>query len=84
MVALHFNDVAEKEDFEKHGVEGAYKRLLLRGGRIPPKWGQLDALQVLCIVGTGLAGPIPPELGDCDNLTGLQIVENDVGPQIPA
>ena len=51
---------------------------------VPPEWGQLDALQVLCIAGTGLAGPIPPELGDCDDLTGLQIVENDVDPQIPA
>ena len=84
VVAMHFSDVAEKEDFEEHGIEGAHKRLLLRGGRIPPEWGQLDALQVLCIVGTGLEGRIPPEIGDCGALTGLQITENGIDPQIPA
>ena len=84
VVALTFNDVAEKEDFEEHGVEGALQRLLLRGGSIPPEWGQLDALQVLCIAGTGLEGRIPPEIGDCEALTGLQITENGVDPQIPA
>ena len=84
VVAMHFSDVAEKEDFEEHGVEGAQQRLLLRGGCIPPEWGQLDALQVLCIVGTGLEGRIPPEIGDCEALTGLQITENGIDPQIPA
>ena len=84
MVALAFNDVAEKEDFEEHGIEGAQERLLLRGGCIPPEWGQLDGLQVLCIVGTGLEGRIPPEIGDCEALAGLQITENEIDPQVPA
>ena len=84
VVALAFNDIAEKEDFEEHGIEGAHERLLLRGGSIPPEWGQLDALQVLCIVGTGLEGRIPPEIGDCGALTGLQITENEIDPQVPA
>ena len=84
VVALAFNDIAEKEDFEEHGIEGAHQRLLLRGGCIPPDWGQLDALQVLCIAGTGLEGRIPPEIGDCEALTGLQITENGIDPQIPA
>ena len=84
VVALTFNDVAEKEDFEIHGIEGAHQRLLLRGGCIPPEWGQLDALQVLCIAGTGLEGRIPPEISDCEALTGLQITENGMDPQIPA
>ena len=84
VVALTFNDVAEKEDFEEHGIEGAHERLLLRGGRIPPEWGQLDALQVLCIAGTGLEGRIPPEIGDCEALTGLQVTENGIDPQVPA
>ena len=83
VIALYFDDVAEKEDFEKHGMEGAYDRLLLRGGHIPPDWGELDALQVLCIIGTGLEGRIPPEIGACGALTGLQIAENDVNPQMP-
>ena len=84
VVALTFNDVAEKEDFEEHGVEGALQRLLLRGGSIPPEWGQLDGLRVLCIVGTGLEGRIPPEIGDCEALTGLQVAENGIDPQVPA
>ena len=84
VVALTFNDVAEKEDFEEHGVEGALQRLLLRGGSIPPEWGQLDGLQVLCIAGTGLEGRIPPEIGDCEALTGLQITENGIDPRITA
>ena len=84
VVALTFNDVAEKEDFEIHGIEGAHQRLLLRGGCIPPEWGQLDALQVLCIVGTGLEGRIPAEIGNCEALTGLQVTENGMDPQIPA
>ena len=84
VVALAFNDIAEKEDFEEHGIEGAHQRLLLRGGCIPPDWGQLDALQVLCIAGTGLEGRIPPEIGDCEALTGLQVTENGMNPQIAA
>ena len=84
VVALHFRDIAEKEDFEEHGDKGAYERLLLRGGCIPPEWGQLDALQVLCIAGTGLEGRIPPEIGDCEALTGLQVTESGIDPQIPA
>ena len=84
VVAMHFSDVAEKEDFEEHGIEGAHERLLLRGGCIPPEWGRLDALRVLSIAGTGLEGRIPPEIGDCEALTGLQVTENGIDPQIPA
>ena len=40
VVAMHFSDIAEKEDFEEHGVEGAQQRLLLRGGCIPSRVGQ--------------------------------------------
>ncbi len=83
VLALHFSDLAEAEDFEEYGVEAANDRLLLRGGCIPPTWGQLDALQVLCIDGTGLEGSIPPELGDCPELVGLQITENNVDAEIP-
>ena len=84
VIVLYFDDVAEKEDFEEHGIAGAHDRLLLRGGHIPPDWGELDALRVLCIIGTGLEGRIPPEFGACSALTGLQIMGNGVDPQIPA
>ena len=80
VVAIRF---AEKLKVEDWGDDEAKAGLMLAGGRMPSSFGHLDALEVLCIEGAGLGGPIPPVLGNCRRLRGLHVSENEVVPRIP-